>query len=473
MSKEAIMKKIMLSFLTLSILWAMANPATAVESGWEKHSIGAQKSPIYLYVDDIDGDGRRDVAATSDVHPNGSNSEVAWYRNTGEKAMWEKTIISSSDPDTDPIFGAAGIVISDIDGDGRKDAVVVCGNVLEAKGDVYWFKAPEDPASSTWTRFEIETGVADSYFKVYTIDANQDGTPDIVAGGNQGAVLFLNPGNPDQQGSVWTKVALPEGTGSSLYIDDINNDGKIDLINSHTGLKPDYAGNVSWIDVINENGQIIMNRTMVDPLLVRAFDVTTIDVNEDGRKDVAVSVFKVSELYWYEQPADNATPWAKHLITNTYSGTDLYTGDIDGDGKADLIVSGLFTNKISFFSARWENGEALWTEHPVDKFVVLPGDISLDDIDGDGDLDIVLAGMGANQIIWYENCLNEQQNCIFSYMLGKDSSQLASLRAFRDSAVARIPGGSQLIASYYEFSQIAIQYIELFKSIFMRSRFLN
>jgi len=37
----------------------------------------------------------------------------------------------------------------------------------------------------------------------------------------------------------------------------------------------------------------------------------------------------------------------------------------------------------------------------------MPADISLNDMDGDGDLDVVLAGMGGNQIIWYENKLND------------------------------------------------------------------
>jgi len=37
----------------------------------------------------------------------------------------------------------------------------------------------------------------------------------------------------------------------------------------------------------------------------------------------------------------------------------------------------------------------------------MPADISLNDMDGDGDLDVVLAGMGENQIIWYENKLDD------------------------------------------------------------------
>jgi hypothetical protein len=393
-----------ISFICM-VCFGLQDVHGTVTAGWEKHIIGTQTSPIYLYIEDIDGDGDLDVAATSDVHPWGSKSEVAWYQNNMKQGLpWIKTVISSDDTASNPIVGAAGIIMADIDGDDRKDAVVVTGNVIKPKGDVYWFEAPEDPATGPWQRFTLETGVADSYGKVYTMDANGDGKQDIVIGGNRGAVLFLNPGNPDQPGAVWTKTPLPEGTGASIYLDDMNNDEKIDVVNSHTGFSAtDYHGNVSWLDVTNAGGQIGFNRTIINPDSIRAFDVNTLDVNEDGKKDVIVSSFMVPGIYWYEQPPDSGDSWIQHFVSSTYDGTDMYTGDIDKNGETDLIISGLFYNKISWFSYRWENGQALWMENSLDDNINMPADISLNDLDGDGYLDVVLAGMGENQIIWYEN----------------------------------------------------------------------
>lgn len=455
------------------ILLANAGQVKAVERGWEKHVIGDQTTPIYLYVDDIDGDGNLDVAATSNMHPNGINSEVAWYRNNGSPTDWEKIIISSDNADLDPIWGAAGIVVSDIDGDGNKDVAVVTGNVINPKGDVYWFKAPTDPTAGPWQRFTLETGAADSYFKVYTMDANGDGTQDIIAGGNRGAFMFLNPGNPDQSGALWTKLALPPETGSSVYLDDINGDGKTDIVNSHTGSS-DYTANLSWIDVTSTAGEFTptCDITMIDSDLPKAFDVNTLDVNEDGKKDVAVSIFQQPLIYWYEQPATSGAPWIQHFISD-YDGTDMYTGDIDGNGKSDLIISGLFGNKISWFSSRWINNDAIWTEHVLDDNCTLPGDISLSDVDNDGDLDVVVAGMGTNQIIWYENKLNEQEGCLLSYVMGNDSPRLESFRNIRDTAMVTIPGGSRLVAAYYDYSPALIQCIKFLKGVLAYSRFFN
>jgi len=77
-----------------------------------------------------------------------------------------------------------------------------------------------------------------------------------------------------------------------------------------------------------------------------------------------------------EGPKD---PWAK------------ITGDIDGDGFADVVIGG-------------RQGPLVWYEYPTwSKTIIADGgyrtvDGELGDVDGDGDLDVVMGGL-----IWYEN----------------------------------------------------------------------
>ncbi len=307
--------------LLYGIIFCLAanNVSAGVSDGWEKHVMGDMTSPIYLYVTDMDGDGDLDAVSTSTMHPGLFDSEVAWYQNNlNEGGQWKKIIISSKEPDENPITNTNGIVVSDIDGDGNEDVIVCTGRVTEITGDVYWFKAPDDPEGQ-WERFDIEVDVMNSYFKIYTIDANEDAMDDIIVGGNQGAMLFINPGNPDQQEAVWEKVALPEDlgeTGSSLYLDDLNEDGKTDLLNTYTGAVTDDPGNVSWFDLSynTADGELIFDRTMIAPELIRAFDVNCVDVNEDSRKDVIVTVFQQPFIYWYEAPENSGGIWTQHLI---------------------------------------------------------------------------------------------------------------------------------------------------------------
>jgi hypothetical protein len=391
-------KKTLISLITLSLFLAGYVYATVAE-GWKKNIIAAQTSPIYLYVIDMDADGDLDVVSTTNEHPGPFVSEVAWFKNNlNEGSPWETFIIGSSSAEDDPISDINGVAVADIDNDDHYDVVVGRGRVGSANlgGDVYWFKGP-DNTSGEWQRFLVSSDADNSYYKMYTMDVDKDGNEDIIAGGSQGSIIFLNPGSPDDEAAVWEKTPLPEGTGSALYLDDVNGDGNTDIINSF------LHGNVSWIEIVLDGEEISFNRTIIDDDLDKAFDVNCMDVNGDSKKDVLVSTINAPGLYWYEAPSQDGGAWTKHFISETFSGTDIYTGDVNGDGKKDAVASGAFSDMLSWFE--FNTFSQTWTEHSIDNDTQDPGDVSLDDIDGDGDLDAVVAGLMEDQMIWYENRL--------------------------------------------------------------------
>ncbi len=394
-------KKICL-ILVLACVLIAEQVSAGVSTGWLKHVIAKQNTPIYLDIKDMDNDGDLDIASTTNRHPNLYNSEIAWFQNNlNIKKPWKKIIISSREPGTNPVTNANGIVIADLDGDGRDDVAIASGMAAATKGNIIWFKAPKDPTGK-WQRFNIELNIENSYFKISVIDANKDGKLDLVAGGTRGAVLFINPGESAKAGTSWKKIAFPENdgrTGSSVYAGDINGDDRTDIINSCEG--DDKSGNISWFDITYKGKKIIFNRTMIDPDLPMAFDNNCMDINGDSRKDILVTIFKDSHIFWFEAPAKQGGPWVKHMITDSLKGTDIYTGDIDGDGKKDFVVSGLFQKKVSWF--KYNKAKQEWTQNVIDNNIKFPGDITLKDLDGDGDLDVVIAGMGVNQMLWYEN----------------------------------------------------------------------
>jgi hypothetical protein len=86
-------------------------------------------------------------------------------------------------------------------------------------------------------------------------------------------------------------------------------------------------------------------------------------------------------------------------------------------------------------------------------------------MDGDGDLDVVLAGMGENQIIWYENQLPKPGPCVLTFVLGEKSSALPALRGFRDTYLKSMPGGTSIIKSYYAASPGIIQFLQSIKGM--------
>lgn len=389
------MKKLFFLGLALGLLIILIG--LMLSGDWEKHIIGDQSSPIYLYVKDMDGDSDLDVASTTNRHPLKWDSEVAWFRNNlNRNASWDKFIISSAIPENNPITNTNGIIVSDIDRDGYEDVVVGTGMVAKRIGSIYWFKAPRE-STGKWQRYDIEVASPNSYFKIYTMDVNNDDMEDIIAGERRGAFLFINPGNPIQEGAHWKKIAFPEKTGGSFYLDDLNGDGKTDLLNSSS------LGTLSWITVDYKDEKIVFNQTIIDDDLEKAFDINCMDITGDEKKDVIVTILNQPTIYWYEAPARMGDPWEKHVLSRTFSGTDIYTGDINGDLKVDLVVSGAFIDKLAWFEYWTEDGKILWREHIIDDYLNDPGDVSLDDLDGDGDLDVVVTGLREDQMIWYEN----------------------------------------------------------------------
>src|SRR5210317_77071 len=77
------------------------------------------------------------------------------------------------------------------------------------------------------------------------------------------------------------------------------------------------------------------------------------------------------------------TPWTKHIITDTFNAKDMFTGDIDGDGKEEFVaIDPMDQRMFSWFDHELVEGEHRWTEHIVDD-TFLPADFELQDIDED------------------------------------------------------------------------------------------
>jgi hypothetical protein len=134
------------------------------------------------------------------------------------------------------------------------------------------------------------------------------------------------------------------------------------------------------------------------------------DVNRDGRLDAVVGFEAISipgKLAWYEQPATATGTWTEHVIGNPVGPMSIDVGDLDGDGDIDVVVGE--HNLAAPTSARlviFENTDSAggaWAEH-----VIYAGDehhdgAQLVDIDNDGDLDVISIGWSHSRVVLYEN----------------------------------------------------------------------
>jgi hypothetical protein len=132
-----------------------------------------------------------------------------------------------------------------------------------------------------------------------------------------------------------------------------------------------------------------------------------IDADGDGDLDYVGAQYTPGVIFWLEQPEEPlAQAWAFHVIDDQVDGIHgLLVGDVNGDGKPDLLANsgqpnGPFANSLVWYERPEDAREAKpWPRH-----VLAKGDapglthyLGLGDVDGDGRADVCTAAKGGPQ----------------------------------------------------------------------------
>jgi hypothetical protein len=267
-------------------------------------------------------------------------------------------------------FEAAGVL--DVDNDGKLDIVA---------GDT-WYQAPD------WKPFHVRDVVrAGTYYNDFStlpLDVNGDGYVDFVTCSYFGRDVGWVE-NPGKVGAPWTyhKVAVP-GNIEAAWLVDLSGDGVPDIL-------PNTVNVVVWYEVVKKaDGKGVDLKEHNFGTAAAGHGVGSGDVNGDGRTDL------LTPKGWFESPADPAhDTWAWHPEWQLgATGIQILARDVDRDGLADVVFG--MGHDYGLFWIRQEkgpNGERTWTKkQTIDSSVASVHALIWADIDGDGKANELVTG---------------------------------------------------------------------------------
>ncbi len=240
----------------------------------------------------------------------------------------------------------------------------------------------------------------DGAASVYSEDIDGDGDMDILG------AAYIDDNitwweNLDGSGTSWTEHTIDDYFygAISVYSEDINGDGDMDVLCSSTW---DYG--IAWWENVDGTGTSWIEHT-VDGDFYYAMSVYSEDIDGDGDMDVLGTEYDADKITWWENLDGSGISWTEHTITGGFLGAcSVYSEDIDGDGDMDVLGAGGSNYKIAW----WENvtgSGTLWITHTVEDYFKDPRCVYSEDIDGDGDMDVLGAAEQGiyDDISWWEN----------------------------------------------------------------------
>ncbi len=333
----------------------------------------------YPAVGDIDGDGKLDVLQISN-----SGGKFMVFRNTSTAG----TISSGSfDAEVAVSTGSSprSIHVADIDGDGKLDAVVICG--------AYAASLTIHRNTSTPGSISFSSGV--SHYAGGSIsggcgigDLNADGKPDIAyADGSNSVYIYTNTSTPGTIAMTYA-TAVSNLYAPDIAITDVDGDGKHDLILAHSSN-----------DTVYVYRNTITSSTLSFDSPVRLYGkgayLAVGDVDGDGLSDIITSGWSGKfGILQNTSTSGNISFSARTTFTAETYPNYPHLGDLTGDGKPDVFTPGWGTNNLAIYpntsSSGVINGSSLGSRvmysGGVDYNVNSGG---LADFDGDGRFDIL------------------------------------------------------------------------------------
>jgi len=142
----------------------------------------------------------------------------------------------------------------------------------------------------------------------------------------------------------------------------------------------------------------------------RPISVAIGDLDGDGKPDLVVANYSAAVLVFRNTSSKGtlgSSSFASSIdYTSLMIATSLALGDLDSDGKLDLVVTNALMNKVLVFRNTSSIGDISFEPYVEFETGNNPYSVAIDDLDGDGKADIAVANKTANTVSVLHNTSN-------------------------------------------------------------------
>jgi hypothetical protein len=369
---------------TQRVVW-FENPS------WRMHTLiehATKADNVSIAGADIDGDGHLDFALAADWRPSDTHASGT--------LQWISRGKSLNEPWTVHPIGAEPtahrIRFADLDGDGREELIVVplfgrdtkAPDYASAAVNILSYRIPADPRAE-WKPEVINADlhVAHNFLPV---DFDGRGKLDVLVASFEGVSLLRR-----EEGGKWSRKLVGSGnqeTKPSRGASEIKLGKLADKSQFLATIEPWHGFQVVVYRPPAPPApgaeQSLWQRTVIDENLKWGHAVWCADLDGDSDEELIIGVRDNKDtanpcgVRIYDPAGAQPADWkAERLDPGGVAVEDLAAGDLDGDGKIDLVAVGRQTKNVRIYwnqtAAAAEHKQALHSDFPTDTLLDIAG----------------------------------------------------------------------------------------------------